>query len=81
VAVRTDDVWVVGSRSGSKTTSTLALHWSGSAWSEVQTPNPHPRHPHAILRSVAADPSGALWAVGRHHYDGHLSEPLVERCA
>jgi hypothetical protein len=53
-----NDLWTVGNAGA----STLALHWNGSSWSVVPTPNgPSPWN---LLTGVAAVSSNDVWAVG-----------------
>ena len=65
--VAPNDLWAIGS-AGSQT---LALHWDGTRWSVVTTPNgPHPWNQ---LSGVAAVSSTDVWAVG-------LSQSEVDTC-
>jgi hypothetical protein len=56
------DAWAVGSYINPTTgaTETLALHWNGTKWSKVASPNPD----NASLSSVSADSATDAWAVG-----------------
>ena len=65
VAISADDVWAVGYRFGSQTEepiATLVLHWDGTAWSEVASPNfaGVANQLHGVLAISAND----IWAVG-----------------
>jgi hypothetical protein len=76
--VAPNDVWIVGTRSDANGTYTLAMHWDGSRWSEVPTPNPSRLH--NTLSAIAAVAPNDVWAVG-DHYDpalegGSGGEPL-----
>ena len=51
-------MWAVGSRSN----DTLAVHWNGSAWAVVATPNVGPAD--NALQDVSATSGGDVWAVG-----------------
>jgi hypothetical protein len=83
------DAWVVGVQDGAHWVDedgernagfdTLAMHWDGSAWSVIPSPNGAPRH--NFLQGVVALAPGDAWAVGysqvgRHprtltiHWDG-----------
>ena len=74
-AVSANDVWAVGLYLDSVQKYTLALHWDGSEWSVVPTPNPG----HGpSLSAVAAVASNDVWAVGSTgnrtlvvHWDGN----------
>src|SRR2546427_8867020 len=65
-AIAPDDVWTVGyanNPSGPQySIQTLALHWDGSAWSIVATPNAPMDW--SRLYGVAATSSNDVWAVG-----------------
>jgi hypothetical protein len=59
------DVWAVGSMipAGGSQGRTLVMHWNGSAWSIVPSPNPNPSVD--ILHAVDGIASNNLWAVGQ----------------
>ena len=62
VAARTaNDIWAVGFlttvTSGGETTSSLVLHWDGSAWRQVRTPEV------GAVRAIAVDADGNAWAA------------------
>lgn len=61
-AITTSDVWAVGSSVGIVSSSTLAEHWDGTAWTIMSTPNP----PGACstFNAIAALTSTDVWAVG-----------------
>ena len=54
-----DDAWAVGD-SGNRT---LVIHWDGTGWSVVPSPNPDPNVD--ILHAVAGVSGDDIWAVGR----------------
>lgn len=62
-AVAVGDVWAVGYRQDSFETprQTLAMHWTGGAWSVVSTPNGTGDN---YLWSVAGRTAADVWAVG-----------------
>src|SRR5579859_787939 len=62
-AFASNDVWAVGlTTSGPSTVSTLALHWNGTSWNVVPTPNPQN---YAQLIAVTTVPgTHQLWAIG-----------------
>jgi hypothetical protein len=63
-AVSSDDVWAVGlSNTFSTVNRTLALHWNGTKWKIVPTPNGH-EGTNNELDSISADASDDAWAVG-----------------
>jgi hypothetical protein len=66
-----DDIWAVGRSYGQFTASdwnqeTLALHFDGSAWSVVPTPNPSPAPEltWCTLDAIAALAPDDIWAAG-----------------
>jgi hypothetical protein len=62
------DAWAVGRLEPSIAFGeTLALHWNGSAWSQVATPSPGTRD--NVILSVAGSSPSDVWAVG---YFGNL---------
>jgi hypothetical protein len=71
-----NDVWAVGETGCPSVQSgrTLALHWNGSAWSVLKTPNPgfFP-----VLHAVAARTPADAWAVGDTTFSG-TDDPLIE---
>jgi hypothetical protein len=63
------DAWAVGSYSNPITgaSETLALHWNGSKWSTVLSPNPGGTTSSSdvsILSGVSADSATDAWAIG-----------------
>src|SRR5579859_6995648 len=64
-AIATNDVWAIGSyQNQAGTSQTLAMHWDGSTWSIVATPNPPNAAYGASFDGVAARASNDAWAVG-----------------
>lgn len=69
-AVSATDAWAVGyyGRQGYRGSHrTLILHWDGTSWSQVASPNPSERLNH--LRGVSADSADNAWAVGYYRND------------
>jgi hypothetical protein len=66
VAARSStDVWAVGSVPNTQGyPRTLILHWGGSAWTRVKSPNPGGPSASNTLYDVTTLPSGEAWAVG-----------------
>jgi hypothetical protein len=72
-ALASTDIWAVGASSyfdGGYHQATLAMHWDGTKWSIVPSPNTQYG---TYLRSVAAVAREDVWAVGsntlyRYHY-------------
>jgi hypothetical protein len=74
-AIASDDVWAVGQYQTTMNgyQQTLALHWDGSSWTVVPTPNPDPYFD--ALYGVSAVASDDVWAVGSVN-SGHAT--LIE---
>ena len=69
------DAWAVGVQATETSNDTLALHWDGTSWAAVPTPNPGPECQDGdilwngnALRSVAAVAANDVWAVGSECY-------------
>jgi hypothetical protein len=74
VAVAPDDVWAVGRyEPDSGGSPTLILHWDGTSWSIVSSPNPATYNG---MYAVAAASATDVWAVG-YYYAGQ-QRTLVE---
>ena len=75
------DVWAVGQyyvkTNGTRGSRSLVLHWDGSRWKQVPTPDPLTPGHASYLLGVAAPSATGVWAVGRvnRHGAGHA---LVE---
>ena len=66
------DAWAVGSHGNPTTqaTETLALHWNGTKWSTVSSPNPGgttSSSDFSSLNGVSADSATDAWAVGLYY--------------
>jgi glucose/arabinose dehydrogenase len=66
-----DDVWAVGNfkPTSSGNAQTLVLHWNGSAWSRVPSPNADPATLN-FLRGVTAVAPDDVWATGYYGPSG-----------
>jgi hypothetical protein len=77
-----DDVWAVGYigyYNYDHTYNTLALHWDGTSWNIVSTPNPSSYNAD-VLYDVTATPDGDVWAVGYYAATGQdyfVDRPLL----
>jgi len=84
-AVSTSDAWAVGYKHDNNLNDsrTLALHWNGSNWATVSTPNPgstpNCRNSNTgnVLNSVAAVSSNDVWAVGFSFTCTALLRPMI----
>jgi hypothetical protein len=74
-AASASDIWAVGSFTDTSTNArrTLAMHYDGSAWSIVSTPNVGSAN-HSLL-GVSARASNDVWAVG-YGCPGSICAPL-----
>jgi len=72
-AVSRTDAWAVGATYDKSTnvTSTLILHWNGTAWSQVKSPNPSAGY--NVLEGVSAVSSTDAWAVGNYQTPNGLN--------
>src|SRR5712692_10697536 len=85
-AIASDDIWAVGRyNSGRPPTvtgrDTLALHWDGTAWAGVPTPNPTwSGADFFTLEDADAVSSGLVWSVGyAENFASLKSTTLIER--
>ena len=77
-AVAPDDIWAVGTWfTKAFDDRTLTLHWDGTSWSRVASPNSGPTSAANDLVSVSAVATDDVWAVGLRglktlvlHWDG-----------
>jgi hypothetical protein len=63
--IASDDVWAVGgtvNRTGDRDPQTYVVHWDGTSWSRVSTPNPGSED-NRLLSVTAITPSN-VWGVG-----------------
>ena len=66
-AVSRANVWAVGSFRRQGTIRTLTLHWDGSTWKRVHSPNPGGSDAANLLSGVAVLSPSDVWAVGAHN--------------
>jgi hypothetical protein len=68
VAVSASDVWAFGDTDafGPSKITNLVLHWNGTAWAIVPSPDPNPRHTliDDVISGGTVIPQGNLWLVG-----------------
>lgn len=73
-ATAPDNAWAVGSYcandcgpNGTQPFDSLILHWNGSTWTQVPSPNPNPGcfQQYNSLTAVTATSRGNAWAVGK----------------
>jgi hypothetical protein len=71
--------WAVGSIASATTagaSESLILHWNGSAWTRVPSPNPSSS---VSLSGVATAPGGKAWAVGTYNTSDTKARTLILR--
>jgi len=78
VALAANNVWAVGYSAiysaPMSTMSTLIMHWDGTQWSIVPSPN---ASPYDALRSITAVAANDIWAVGTTLTASNVKETLV----
>jgi hypothetical protein len=69
------NAWAVGYHNNGASTprQTLILHWNGTAWKQVPSPNPTAKG-NNVLYGVAATSATDAWAVG---YDNNSANPAL----
>jgi hypothetical protein len=79
-AISSNDVWAVGYYLSLETNDyvPLLLHWDGTQWSEVESPNVGA--PPNFLAAVAAVSATDVWATG-YNYNGPLILHYSDPCA
>jgi hypothetical protein len=73
------DAWAAGEYDSGTGTRTLALHWDGSAWTQVTTPNLGGSSIDDSFTSVGASSANSVWAVG-HYFNGAVDQTLALHC-
>jgi len=64
-AISATNAWAVGTiLGGQNVNQTLVLHWNGTAWSRVTSPNPAGSAEDHFLTGVAAWSASNIWTVG-----------------
>jgi hypothetical protein len=69
-AISSSDVWAVGSfqNTSNNHQQTLTLHWNGTSWTWITSPNPNNGQDHSGLNGVEAISSTDVWAVGAYTF-------------
>jgi hypothetical protein len=76
-AISPTDVWAVGYYDTGSGRRTLALHWNGSSWSIISSPNAGAATSSNTLRGVAAAASYDVWAVGDYFNGSGTLQTLI----
>jgi hypothetical protein len=68
VTPNSSSAWAVGSYGVGTlgATQNLILHWDGTAWTQVPSPDPGGTTGANLLNAVTASSSSSAWAVGRY---------------
>ncbi len=77
-AISANDIWAVGKiRTATNTYSPLTLHWDGTSWNIVATPDLGSQS--ASLTTVAGVRANDLWAVGNYNStsSGYVTHPIA----
>jgi hypothetical protein len=61
-AISASDVWAAGTAEGGSGFTTYLIHWNGTKWSKVASPNPSSTNNE--LLGVSADATNDAWSVG-----------------
>ncbi len=77
VALSSCNAWAVGSYFNGTASQSLILHWNGSSWKVVQSPDPGGPSRDNVLAAVSAVSSSSVWAVGSSS-SGTVGQTLVE---
>lgn len=75
-ATSASNAWAVGSYVSGTAQRTLVLHWNGSAWQQVKTPNPGSG---SSLAGIGATSANNIWAVGSF-FNGTAEQTLALHC-
>jgi hypothetical protein len=76
-ALSATDAWAVGFYVKGGAYRTLILHWAGSTWTAVSSPNANTPGNDNFLQAVAATSDNDIWAVGNVS-DGTTERTLIE---
>jgi hypothetical protein len=78
-AISGDDAWAVGYTTGGSAYQTVTLHWNGTSWARVASPNPGGGEHADQLLAVARQPgTNKAWATG-WFTNGTATRTLVMR--
>ena len=70
-ALAPNNIWAVGYFESASTSQPLVVHWNGTKWGVVPSPNPS-GSTNTRLNSIAAVSANNIWAVG-NYYDSQTS--------
>jgi len=69
-AISPDDVWAVGRYVIADIARTLIMHWDGSEWLQIDSPNRGPSPTNNYLGDVSGVATDDVWAVGANDTNG-----------
>jgi hypothetical protein len=73
-----NDVWAAGSsQANDEYGRSLMLHWTGTSWKQVTSPNPGGTTHTTSLSGVSADSTTDAWASGFHFTDGGATASVL----
>jgi hypothetical protein len=73
------DAWAVGNYGTGKIRHTLIMHWNGTAWRRMPSPNPGGPSHRSQLTSVTAVSAKEAWAVGFYQTAQHFRQTMILR--
>ena len=66
-AISPANVWAVGFTGTTSAQATVSVHWNGTSWTRVATPNPGGSNNDSVLDGVGAAGPRNIWAVGYYN--------------
>ena len=72
------NVWAVGEYFDGSIYKTMIVHWDGSAWTQVPSPNLSGATQN-VLKAVRGSSATNVWAVGRY-YNGSVDQTMAIHC-
>jgi hypothetical protein len=75
-ALSAGNAWAVGYSFDGTANQTLIVHWNGTKWRQVPSPNPGGPASYNVLDGVATLSAGNAWAVGSY-FNGTTSRTLI----
>ena len=79
-ATSASNAWAVGGYAKSSAEQTLIVHWNGTAWKTVPSPDPGGSSRFNDLSGIAASSAGNAWAVGDYADSGLAIQTLAVHC-
>jgi hypothetical protein len=78
-AVSASNAWAVGSYYNAAAAEPLILHWNGTAWKQVASPDPGGSASDNVLYGVTATSSSYAWTAGAYRNTASVYQTLVAR--